>query len=413
MCVALPDGDGAASSVFTLEQPKGDFTSWAPPFTTLRGRFRRVAESIYEANTGSQRLLPLEGVRGLAVTLVFMFHYHEVYSVYLPKNSWRFAVSAYLAHLGYYGVDLFFALSGFLIYGALIRGRRSYVGFIGRRAQRIYPTFLVVFCIYLGLSLVFPERSRLPAEGQWTYILQNLLLLPGVWRITPVVAVAWSLSYEMVFYVSLPVLMLALRLRAWPPSARLGLVLSVALTVLIVEPPYSAAGQFLMFVPGIALYELTYGVRSPLRLGAAGERVAAVVFLATFPVALILESIRVSDGMAVALPGWHAVVRMLVIGGGFFLMLLYAVGRSGPIARVFGWTPLRWLGNVSYSYYLIHGLALNAVALAVLWLVPPSSPRVGLFFIALPIAYAVTIVASTGLFLLVERPFSMRPQKGR
>jgi peptidoglycan/LPS O-acetylase OafA/YrhL len=367
-----------------------------------------MLEGIYEAKDGAPRVMPLEGVRGLAVTLVFLFHFHEAFGLYLPAQSSLLMLSAYAARLGYYGVDLFFTLSGFLIYGALMRSRRSYLGFIGRRIQRIYPTFVVVFCIYLVLSAVFPERSRLPSEGRWTYVLQNLLLLPGVWGIKPVVGVAWSLSYEMVFYVTLPLVMAGLAFRAWRPGARIALALAVALVVLVTGPPDSALGQFLMFVPGIILYELLYSLRSPLWLSLTGERIALGAFLATFPAAILLESMRVPLDVAGALPCWRAVLRMLVVGGGFLLMLLYAVAGSGPVGRLFRWTPLRWLGNVSYSYYLIHGLALNGVAVVVLGLAPPSSPRVPLFLLLLPLAYALTIVMATGLFVLIERPLSMR-----
>lgn len=371
-------------------------------------RFRHALAGIYEVETGSQRLKALEGVRGLAVTLVFLFHYHEAFSVYLPADSVPLALSGYVARLGYYGVDLFFALSGFLIYGAIIRQRRSYLGFVGRRLQRIYPTFLVVLCLYLVLSVAFPTRSRLPADGLWTYILQNVLLLPGVWRIRPVIGVAWSLSYEMVFYVTLPLIVAALALRAWWPGARIALALALAVVVLVSGPADSALGQFLMFVPGIVLCEVVFATRPSVTLSTTGEWIAAAVFLTTFPAAVILEAAHLPEGMSGSLPGWRAVLRLLIVGGGFFLMLLFAVGRSGPIARVFSWAPLRWVGNVSYSYYLIHGLTLNGVALVLLGVCPPDLPRLGLFLVMLPVAYALTILTSTGLFLLVERPFSIR-----
>ena len=69
-----------------------------------------------------------------------------------------------------------------------------------RRVQRIYPVFLVVFAIYIMLSFIFPSESKLP-EGYVEivkYILQNLLLLPGVFNIEPLITVAWSLSYAAV-----------------------------------------------------------------------------------------------------------------------------------------------------------------------------------------------------------------------
>jgi peptidoglycan/LPS O-acetylase OafA/YrhL len=75
--------------------------------------------------------------------------------------------------------------------------------------------------------------------------------------------------------------------------------------------------------------------------------------------------------------------------------------------RLFRILPLRFLGNMSYSYYLIHGVALQGVAL--LWGMrwrhgAPSVPAFTLGFFA---GFAATWLAATALFLLVEKPFSL------
>src|SRR5436190_1360053 len=85
----------------------------------------------------ADRLLPMEGLRGLAVTLVFFVHFGaqlgQTLGVPLP------ALGAALQQLGHAGVDLFFILSGTLIYGALLRRPRPFLGFLARRVQRLYP----------------------------------------------------------------------------------------------------------------------------------------------------------------------------------------------------------------------------------------------------------------------------------
>jgi peptidoglycan/LPS O-acetylase OafA/YrhL len=75
---------------------------------------------------------------------------------------------------------------------------------------------------------------------------------------------------------------------------------------------------------------------------------------------------------------------------------------------MFSWTPLRWLGNMSYSYYLIHGLALKAgfLALAVV-IAKQATHGWGWFWLMLPLMFALSIVPSAMLFLFVERPFSL------
>jgi peptidoglycan/LPS O-acetylase OafA/YrhL len=107
-------------------------------------------------------------------------------------------------------------------------------------------------------------------------------------------------------------------------------------------------------------------------------------------------------------------VRAGALGVSTFVVFQSAFARSTSLAaRALSWTPLRWLGNVSYSYYLVHGLALNAmvVAIARLGLAPGPRPLVVLAGVA-P-AFAATLGLSLVLFLLVERPFSLEPAAKR
>src|SRR5207245_126026 len=76
------------------------------------------------------RLLAMEGTRGVAVLLVFCVHYNALFQGYLASGSWPLAVSRYIGTAGHAGVDLFFVLSGFLIYGATIRHAPSFARFV-------------------------------------------------------------------------------------------------------------------------------------------------------------------------------------------------------------------------------------------------------------------------------------------
>jgi exopolysaccharide production protein ExoZ len=152
---------------------------------------------IYELSDHPGRILSMEGVRGLAVIMVFFTHYHTLFGHYVSPQSFSFAVSRFAGTIGNAGVDLFFVLSGYLIYRAVIRKPINYVAFIRRRIERIYPTFLVILALYLVLSFVLPGESKIPrrpftAAG---YILANLILLPGIFKIQPIITVAWTLSF--------------------------------------------------------------------------------------------------------------------------------------------------------------------------------------------------------------------------
>src|SRR5229473_2644814 len=118
----------------------------------------RIA-NIYETESGASRIVPMEGVRGWAVLLVFFVHFHGAFSKYLSSGSPLFHISEFMGTLGSTGVDLFFVISGYLIYGAVMRSKFNYRRFMRRRVQRIYPTFLFLFFIYIGLWMFSSDEN--------------------------------------------------------------------------------------------------------------------------------------------------------------------------------------------------------------------------------------------------------------
>ncbi|MEO8036829.1 MAG: acyltransferase, partial [Acidobacteriota bacterium] len=167
-----------------------------------------LSQLLEVSHSGHRALRSMEGLRGFAVFLVFLVHYVTLTAPWVDAASRTSVAGAVLRNVGNSGVDLFFVLSGYLIYGNLIRKGRPFLAYARRRIQRIYPTFLAVFVLYLLLSFVFSGQSKLPhgtiaASG---YVLANLLLLPGLLPIEPLITVAWSLSYEVFYYLSAPLL---------------------------------------------------------------------------------------------------------------------------------------------------------------------------------------------------------------
>ncbi|MGB0582294.1 MAG: acyltransferase family protein, partial [Limisphaerales bacterium] len=144
----------------------------------------------------------MEGLRGLAVIMVFFAHYVCLIQPWIGTGTATWEIGEQLRSIGHAGVDLFFVLSGYLIYGAMIRRHRPFFDFMGKRISRIYPTFLAVFGLYLVLSYAFPRSSKIPAdvEAAGVYLLQNLVFLPGMIDVEPMIVVSWSLSYEFFFY---------------------------------------------------------------------------------------------------------------------------------------------------------------------------------------------------------------------
>lgn len=170
---------------------------------------------------GHSPLLSMEGLRGIAVFLVFLVHYSTLIEPWVAGGATF--LSSLIHGLGNIGVDLFFVLSGYLIYGTIINKEKfNAFTYARRRLQRIYPTFLVVLIVYLIASFLFPSESKLPNDfgPMLIYIIQNALLLPGLFDIKPIITVAWSLSYEVFYYITIPVLVSLLRLKTWRVNQR-------------------------------------------------------------------------------------------------------------------------------------------------------------------------------------------------
>lgn len=109
----------------------------------------------------------LDGLRGLAVLLVIAHHI----SLSLGHHMWFFKVLLFIANLGFLGVDVFFALSGFLITGILLKSKHHsalnfFGGFYYRRALRIFPLYYGV----LALLIIIPPIVGLDNDGYKRFI---------------------------------------------------------------------------------------------------------------------------------------------------------------------------------------------------------------------------------------------------
>src|SRR3954451_928165 len=93
---------------------------------------------------GGQNVRPMEGLRGFAVSLVFLVHYVALVRPWTEGNESLGTVAKSLHSIGSTGVDLFYVLSGYLIYGSLVARQQPFPQFIRRRAQRLYPAFTAV-----------------------------------------------------------------------------------------------------------------------------------------------------------------------------------------------------------------------------------------------------------------------------
>lgn len=294
----------------------------------------------------------IQGLRGLAVTLVVIFH------------LWPYVLPG-----GYIGVDVFFVISGYLITGLLAQmalrdGRVSVIEFYSRRIRRLLPAAILVLLVTLLGTLLFISKARWEETAK--QILASALYVEN-WRLaheavsyldadnlpTPVQHY-WSLSIEEQFYIVWPVLMIGViwLARRWPISLRrcLATTLSlvfvaslVASTVLTKTDPAQA-----YFVSHTRLWELALGGLLVLgehrfRSGAGTRRLMAVAGIAGILASAFLFS------AATPFPGVSALLPTLAT----VLVILAGGVQAGRFRGLDLW-PLRFIGDRSYSIYLWH-----------------------------------------------------------
>ncbi len=170
-----------------------------------------------EANPETRRpprLLELDGIRGLAITLVLFEHF---VGRSITGSGWLADALEKLRFFGASGVDLFFVLSGFLIGGILMDNRAAenyFKAFYIRRGCRILPVYLLVLAVYLALKVLLAAYSsedwfkELFLQGGmpfWAYLTfaQNIVKAATFLVNSDFLIVTWSLVVEEQFYLVL------------------------------------------------------------------------------------------------------------------------------------------------------------------------------------------------------------------
>ena len=337
-------------------------------------------------------MLSMEGLRGVAVFLVFWVHYSTLSHPWL--SGFSVGLSDFIYSFGNVGVFLFFMLSGYLIYGAIIdKSTFSIVQYGKRRVHRIYPTFLVVFAAYVVLSFLFPDESKLPS-GVWErtiYIIQNMLLMPGIFDIQPIMTVAWSLSYEVFYYLLIPTVIFSLKLKSWKVDHRIWFWVLITALSLIAYRVLDGPIDLIMFISGILLFEIY--AKKQFVLSKGGTRFLLLA-LAIFGLRSVFQF------------SWALSILSI-----FILFLLLGLCAFNQQSKAYNWlsyTLLRWLGNMSYSYYLLHGLTLKVCFLLLGFVLPENFASATVYYWLWVPLFICTLVTSFILFLIVERPISLQ-----
>lgn len=354
----------------------------------------------------------MEGLRGMAILMVLLVHHATRFRGWAATGGWSETYAGFAHAAGQAGVDLFFALSGYLVYSMALRRTVGLGQFVGRRLRRIYPPFLAVMVVYVGLFLFVPGTAKWPAGGEAGFVVKSLLLLPGVFDMPAVMTVAWSLSYELAFYLIMPVLAALLRMERRTRQWRVGLIAGLVAGYMVGMAEWFPGQmdwiplkvwdrpRILLFAAGMLAWEHFESMKDRraagwVQAGAAALMAAAVA--ACHPLA----------DPALQQP-WPSIVRTLLLGAGSYALMLASFSGEGRLAGFLSAAPLRRLGNCSYSFYLAHSLGIHAAGILAESAMPAAGWQGTGFWLMLPVTVVLATLATLPLYLFVERPFSLR-----
>jgi peptidoglycan/LPS O-acetylase OafA/YrhL len=363
----------------------------------------------------------LDGLRGLAVLMVFLYHYGGgLHSHSLLVHLFGLATAA-----GWTGIVLFFALSGYLITGTLwdaFPQPHTVLHFYARRALRIFPLYYAVLLVVLLASLMrgasFHELRPL---GIFFLFLQDIPVLASQAIINPSplpLYHLWTLAVEEQFYLLWPLLpWISLHNRqsssVTPLRRALDLCLSLfALSALFRLALYGMLHTGNTLLSGLFDDSLLTHVGA-LALGAAlalalrdREFVQRIHNVAAPCLALGLIAYAASSALCDS-PLLRAPVQYIV---GLPALSLAAVGliallrQPGPLHNAASLAPLRWVGRISYGIYIFHILLqpmFDAIALHY------AHRDTGTLYHAIRFAAGlpITLVISWLSFYMLETPF--------
>lgn len=301
-----------------------------------------------------KHILALDGVRGVAVALVMLDHFW-------PKTITGGPLAA-LASRGWLGVDLFFVLSGALISGILLQTRESphfFRNFYARRTLRIFPLYylflaacFIVFPVSQGgayWSTPFMQAAGSPA---WyiVYLTNFKLALTG-FDPPHAIRILWSLAVEEHFYLLFP---LAVWYCSRKQLVRLlwgAIVLAIVVrSYLLYRLPEQHELQYVLTpsrIDALALgCLLTVVLRSGLRLPPPRWWAGAGVVL--------LGLVGLTTRFSLLDSGFRSVGYTLVATAFALLLGWVFLDPDGSGTRWLRWSPLRYLGTISYGVYVLH-----------------------------------------------------------
>jgi peptidoglycan/LPS O-acetylase OafA/YrhL len=339
------------------------------------------------ASKRSVRLSTIQGGRGVAALAVALFHANVAI---LPLELYHGTQGPRLFDIGNAGVEFFFVLSGFIIFivhrNDFGRPERAW-RFLRKRFARIYPIYWLIMALVLAVHPLVPEVGGNPPDLGW--LLGSLALLPT--NGFPMLAVAWTLEHEILFYAAFISLLI---------SPRIGRLLFGAWGIACIAGMLPFLHAYVHPFPWhflLSPFNLLFGLG--MLSAIAAERINPVwigfllwaglaVFLAA-PLTAAYNIVHWNDGLMTVCEGIGAAMAVAGLAAGERRR-----GWFAPLA-------LALLGDASYSIYLIH---LPAMKLATPLIASIGLPAFTPPLLMLVLCGAIALGTGMAMHFFAERP---------
>lgn len=365
--------------------------------------------AVHAAPQRNQRIVALDGLRALAIAGVVLYHLR-------PSRLTG----------GFLGVTLFFTLSGYLatksIMRATARDRFSYPRYICRRIARMMPPIVVTIALtavatYIAAPSLLPkvQQDALPSAlflSNWFYIFRNVSYFAAAGLPSPLTHL-WFCAVTMQFYLVWPVILMALCSKTRSRNTAIGITIAFALA--------STAAMVLMFNPTADTSRVYYGTdtRAAELLCGALAAIAAPRLREMLSGDIHIPGANkgISKVNAISIAWLVAVIAgaLMLTGesvwlyrGGFLLLallsglLIICVQNTECIVRrLLSVKPLVWLGQRSFSVYLVH--------YPLLLLMNPATRTTRIAWWEQVLQLVLILAVAEVFYRLVERPWSRKP----
>jgi peptidoglycan/LPS O-acetylase OafA/YrhL len=354
-------------------------------------RAEASSENALAAAGGQVRLHYLDALRGVAAMSVVLFHYMldmVDQKVVGGIEAGFAAIIGDTLDLGKFGVALFFLISGYIIPNSLGSTGDRIGRFCVSRFFRLYPLYWIAVA-----AGVFLPRPHTDITFTSSAILSNLTMLQGYMGWPDIVGTAWTLQIELTFY-GFCVVLAALHRLTSPRTCAIisagficmALIMAIARNLLVLKLPLALPIALSLMFFG-TLWRQAHLVKLPgAKRLSAGLLILIVIFIVPVSVIGYNHDFGYHEH-------WNSYVACYLLA----LFTFVACTTRLPIT----WRPVVWLGEISYSLYLLHPLISSAA-----YRMGFVAPALGLD----PLVYVtllggIAVACSWMTYRLIEQPF--------